>query len=153
MAMLAEVSARITQAMKAHDAATLSAYRMLKAALINKEVEKGRALEDAEAFQVIAADQAAARFDRSVSAAAGRSGGQGAPPNRAAEWLMPPHLTRRRSIRAIDAAHRTAPSMKDVGRVMKAVMAALSGKPADGKTEHPKEAWRLEHFRVALPLG
>ena len=54
MSILADVNARITQAMKAHDAPTLSALRMLKAALTNKEVEKGRALETGEALHVVA---------------------------------------------------------------------------------------------------
>jgi len=42
MSMLADVNASITRAMKAHDAPTLSALRMLKSALTNKEVERGR---------------------------------------------------------------------------------------------------------------
>jgi uncharacterized protein YqeY len=48
MSMLADVNASITRAMKAHDAPTLSALRMLKSALTNKEVERGRALEPGE---------------------------------------------------------------------------------------------------------
>ena len=40
--------------MKAKDAARLSALRMLKAAIMNKGVEKGRDLEDAEVLQVVA---------------------------------------------------------------------------------------------------
>ena len=55
MSILADVNARITLAMKAHDAPTLSALRMLKSALTNKEVEKGRALEAGEELQVVAA--------------------------------------------------------------------------------------------------
>ena len=40
--------------MKARDAARLSALRMVKAALMNGEVSKGRPLEEAEAQQVLA---------------------------------------------------------------------------------------------------
>ena len=40
--------------MKAKDAARLSALRMLKAAIMNKGVEKGRDLDDAEVLQVVA---------------------------------------------------------------------------------------------------
>ena len=47
------MSADITAAMKARDAARLSALRMLKAAIMNKGVEKGRDLEDAEVLQVV----------------------------------------------------------------------------------------------------
>src|SRR6187549_2784929 len=44
----------ITAAMKAKDAPRLSALRMLKAAVMNKGVEKGRDLDDAEVLQVVA---------------------------------------------------------------------------------------------------
>lgn len=138
MAILAEVNARITQAMKAHDAATLSAYRMLKAALINKEVEKGRALEDAEALQVIAAQIKQRRDSIDQFQKGGR---QDLVDKEAAELvllerLMPPPLDPAQIDQAIDAAliATGAASMKDVGKVMKAVMAALSGKPVDGRT-------------------
>ena len=41
--------------MKARDQARLAPLRMLKAALVNRSVDKGRALEDAEALQVVTA--------------------------------------------------------------------------------------------------
>ena len=41
----------MTAAMKAQDAARTSTLRMAKAALMNKQIEKGRALDDAEALQ------------------------------------------------------------------------------------------------------
>src|SRR5215207_10611417 len=53
MSLNEKVAADITAAMKAKDAARLSALRMLKAAIINKGVEKGRDLEDAEILQVV----------------------------------------------------------------------------------------------------
>src|SRR5678810_137012 len=48
------IGADSTSAMKARDAARLSALRMLKAAIMNKGVEKGRDLDDAEVLQVVA---------------------------------------------------------------------------------------------------
>src|SRR6266498_3668246 len=48
-----KVSADITAAMKAKDAARLSALRMLKAAIMNKGVEKGHDLDDGEVLQVV----------------------------------------------------------------------------------------------------
>src|SRR6187431_1766090 len=48
------IGADLTAAMKARDAARLSALRMLKAAIMNKGVEKGRDLEDAEVLSVVA---------------------------------------------------------------------------------------------------
>ncbi len=48
-----QVNADISAAMKAKDAARLSALRMLKAAIMNKGVEKGHDLDDAEVLQVV----------------------------------------------------------------------------------------------------
>src|SRR4030088_881546 len=53
MPLIDEVSAAIADAMRQHDPVRLSALRMLKAALMNREIERGRALDDAEALQVI----------------------------------------------------------------------------------------------------
>jgi uncharacterized protein len=55
MAIVDDVSAAITDAMRRQDAARLSALRMLKAAMMNRSVEKGRDLDDAEARQVVSA--------------------------------------------------------------------------------------------------
>ena len=54
MPLVDEVSAAIADAMRKRDPARLSALRMLKAALMNREVEKARALDDTEARQVVA---------------------------------------------------------------------------------------------------
>ena len=54
MSMNDQVGADIAAAMKARDASRLSALRMLKAAVMNKSVEKGRDLDDAEVLQVVA---------------------------------------------------------------------------------------------------
>jgi len=53
MSLNDKVAAEITAAMKSKDAARLSALRMLKAAIMNKGVEKGRDLEDGEILQVV----------------------------------------------------------------------------------------------------
>ena len=49
-----QITKDLADAMKQRDQAALSTLRMLKAALMNKEVEKGRALDDAESLQVVA---------------------------------------------------------------------------------------------------
>src|SRR6476619_2197120 len=48
-----KVNSDLTAAMKAKDAARLSALRMLKAAIMNKGIEKGHDLDDAEVLQVV----------------------------------------------------------------------------------------------------
>src|SRR5258708_30560707 len=54
MTLSEQITRDIGEAMKARDQTSLSSLRMLKAALINGEVAKGRALEEAEAQQVLA---------------------------------------------------------------------------------------------------
>jgi uncharacterized protein YqeY len=55
MALVEDVNRAITEAMKAKDPPRLVALRMLKAALMNREVERGRALDENEARQVVSA--------------------------------------------------------------------------------------------------
>jgi uncharacterized protein len=53
MALIDQLSRDIAAAMRSKDQARLNPLRMAKAALMNREVEKGRPLEDAEAQQVV----------------------------------------------------------------------------------------------------
>ena len=55
MSLVDDVSTAIIDAMRRKDAGRLSALRMLKAAMMNKSVEKGHDLDDAEARQVVGA--------------------------------------------------------------------------------------------------
>src|SRR3982751_5871825 len=54
MTLVEQNTKDMTEAMKARAPARLSALRMVKAALMNGEVAKGRALEEGEAQQVLA---------------------------------------------------------------------------------------------------
>jgi len=54
VAFVDDVSTAIADAMRRHDPVRLSALRMLKAALMNREVERGHALDAAESQQVVA---------------------------------------------------------------------------------------------------
>ena len=137
MSILADVNARIVQAMKAHDPSTLSAFRMLKAALMNKEVAKGRALDDSEALQVVAS---LIKQGRESIEQFHKGGRQDLVDKEQAdlalmEALMPPPLSPEEieEVVARAVAETGAASPKDMGRVMKAAMAALAGKPVDGK--------------------
>jgi uncharacterized protein YqeY len=53
MSLMDTVNKGIVAAMKARDQARLMPLRMLKAALMNREVERGRPLTDAEDLQVV----------------------------------------------------------------------------------------------------
>jgi hypothetical protein len=137
MSILADVNARITQAMKAHDAPTLSAMRMLKTALTNKEVEKGHALDDTESLQVVSS----LIKQRRDSIEQFRKGGRMDLVDKEQaelgllEAMMPPALSVAEIEDAVGKAiaETGATSPKEMGRVMKAAMAALAGKGVDGK--------------------
>src|SRR5579872_6626519 len=53
MSLTERITRDIAEAMKAREQMKLSALRMVKAALMNGEVSKGRALDDGEAQQVL----------------------------------------------------------------------------------------------------
>lgn len=137
MTLTEQISRDITEAMKAREAARLSALRMVKAALMNGEVAKGRALEDGEAQQVLAS----LIKQRRDSIEQFRSGGrQDLVDKETAELAIleryaPPAVSAAEIEQAVDAAIKEtgAAGPKDMGRVMKAVMSALAGRSADGK--------------------
>jgi hypothetical protein len=137
MTLSEQISRDITDAMKARDAAKLSALRMVKAALMNGEVAKGRALDETEAQQVLTS----LLKQRRDSIEQFKNGGrQDLVDKETAEVAIleryaPPAASPAEVEQAVDAAIKEtgATSAKDMGRVMKTVMSALAGKSADGK--------------------
>jgi uncharacterized protein YqeY len=137
MALNETIAADITAAMKAKDQARLSALRMLKAAVMNKEVEKKRGLEDAEVLQVIGALVKQRRDSIEQFTAAGRTDLVAKETGELAilEAYLPPAASADDIEAAVAAAvaEAGASSAKDMGKVMKAVMPKLAGKNADGR--------------------
>jgi uncharacterized protein YqeY len=137
MSLTDTITADIATAMKAKDAARLTPLRMLKTALTAKSIEKGRALEPAEDLQVVAALVKQRRDSIEQFEAAGRH--ELADKERAEitvlETYQPPAAGDAEIAAAVDAAvtATAASSAKDIGKVMKAVMAALAGKTVDGR--------------------
>ena len=133
-----KIAADITAAMKAKDALRLSALRMLKAAIMNKGVEKKRDLEDAEVLQVVAALVKQRRDSIEQFAKAGRTDLVNKETDEMAilEHYLPPAVSAEEIEAAVAAAiaETGASSVKDMGKVMKAVMPKLAGKNADGRT-------------------
>jgi uncharacterized protein len=133
-----QIGADITAAMKSKDATTLSALRMLKAALMNKGVEKGRDLEDAEVLQVVASLVKQRRDSIEQFTTAGRADlvAKETGDLTVLERYLPPAATAEEIDAAVTAAiaESGATTAKDMGKVMKAVMPKLAGKNADGKT-------------------
>ena len=138
MRLTDKVNADITAAMKAKDAPRLSALRMLKAALMNKGVEKGRDLEDAEVLQVVASLVKQRRDSIEQFSKAGRTDlvEKETAEIGVLEAYLPPAATAEEIDAAVAAAitETGAASPKDIGKVMKAVMPKLAGKNADGRT-------------------
>ena len=137
MALNDQVSADLTAAMKSRDASRVSALRMLKAAVMNKSVEKGRDLEDAEILQVVASLVKQRRDSIEQFAKAGRSDLVEKETGEIAvlQAYLPPSATSEEIDAAVveAIAETGASSPKDMGKVMKAVMPKLAGKNADGK--------------------
>jgi uncharacterized protein YqeY len=138
MSLNDKVGADITSAMKAKDAARLSALRMLKAAIMNKGVEKGRDLEDAEVLQVVSSLVKQRRDSIEQFKKAGRTDlvEKETAEITVLETYLPPAATAAEIEAAVAAAiaETGASSPRDMGKVMKAVMPMLAGKNADGKT-------------------
>jgi hypothetical protein len=137
MALIDTIGKAIADAMRSKDQARLNPLRMAKAALMNREVEKGRALEETEGQQVVASLIKQRRDSVEQFRAGGR---EDLASKEAAEILvleayLPPPADPANIERAVDEAIQEtgATSAKDLGRVMKAVMPKLAGQAADGK--------------------
>jgi uncharacterized protein YqeY len=132
------VNSDIAAAMKAKEPNRLSALRMLKAAIMNKGVEKGRDLDDAEVLQVVASLVKQRRDSIEQFAKAGRADLVDKETGEIAvlEQYQPPAATPEEIDAAVAAAitETGATTQKDMGKVMKAVMPKLAGKTADGKS-------------------
>ena len=131
------ISGDVTAAMKGREPVRLSALRMLKAAIMNKGVEKGRDLEDAEVLQVVSSLVKQRRDSIEQFSKAGRT--DLVDKETAEIAVLEQYLPPAASAADIDAAvagavaETGATSPRDMGKVMKAVMARLAGVSADGK--------------------
>ncbi len=138
MATLVEqITKDIGDAMRQKDQVSLGPLRMLKAALMNREVEKKRALDEAESLQVVNGLVKQRRDSADQFRAAGRA--ELADKEQAEivflQRYLPPAADEATIAQAIDAAIQEtgALSPKDMGKVMKAVTAALAGLSVDGR--------------------
>jgi uncharacterized protein YqeY len=137
MSLKQQIISDMTAAMKAQDAARTSTLRMLKAAITNREKEGGGELTD-EDVQKLLRSQVKQRRD---SVEQFEKGGRQelADKERAEIAIIDTYLPQAASQDEIDQAvaaaisETGASSMKDMGGVMKAAMAKLAGKNADGK--------------------
>jgi len=137
MSLSNTVSSDLTAAMKAKDSGRLSALRMLKAAIMNKGVEKGRDLDDAEVLQVVASLVKQRRDSVEQYEKAGRA--ELAEKERAEIAVIEEYLPQAASPEEIERAvaeaiaETGASTMKEMGAVMKAAQTRLAGRNADGR--------------------
>lgn len=128
----------MTAAMKSKEAARLSTLRMVKAAVQNREIEKGGELTDEELTKLL---QSLVKQRRdSVEQYEKAERAELAEKERAEivviEEYLPQAASREEIERAVSeaVAETGASSMKEMGAVMKAALARLAGRNADGKT-------------------
>jgi hypothetical protein len=127
----------LTDAMKAKDANRLSVLRMVKANLMNRQIEKGGELTDEEITKAL---QSLVKQRRDSVEQYEKAGRAELAEKEQAEIVVIEHYLPQAASQAeieqavADAINETgASSMKEMGAVMKATQAKLAGKTADGK--------------------
>ena len=137
MSLSKQIVSDLTAAMKSQDASRTSTLRMVKAAMMNRQIEKGSELDDDD-MQKLLRSLVKQRRDSIELYDKGRR------PELVAkeqaeidviESYLPQAASKEEIEQAVTAAiaETGAISMKDMGKVMKAAQAALAGKNADGK--------------------
>ncbi len=127
----------LTAAMKAQDAGRTSTLRMVKAAMMNRKIEKGSDLTDDDIQKLL---RSLVKQRRDSIEQYEKAGRQELVDKEAAEIaVIEAYLPQAASAAEIEQAvaaaiaETGATSMKDMGKVMKAAQAGLAGKNADGK--------------------
>ncbi len=137
MSLKDTIIADLTAAMKAKDADKLSTLRMVKSNLMNRQIDKGGELTDDEIMKALQSLVKQRRDSVEQYEKAGRT--ELAEKEKAEITVIETYLPQGATQAEIDAAVEAAiaetgaSSMKDMGTVMKATMAHLAGKTADGK--------------------
>jgi uncharacterized protein YqeY len=138
MSLKQQIISDLTASMKAQDAPRTSTLRMAKAAVMNREIEKGAELDDEEMMQLLRSLIKQRRDSVEQYEKGGRQ--ELADKEKTEIEVIEAYLPQAASSEDIEAAVAAAISetgastMKDMGRVMKAVQVALAGKNADGRT-------------------
>ena len=137
MSLSEQIIADLTASMKAQDAQRTSTLRMVKAAMMNRKIEKGSELDDDEMQRLLRSLVKQRRDSIEQYEKAGRQ--ELVDKEQAEIAVIETYLPQAASQQEIEAAvvaaiaETGATSIKDMGRVMKATQTALAGKNADGK--------------------
>ena len=137
MTLAEKIVSDLTASMKAQDAPRTSTLRMVKAAMMNRQIEKGGPLDDEELSRLL---RSLVKQRRDSIEQYQKAGRQELVAKETAEIEVIegylPQAASREEIEAVVVAaiaSTEANSMKDMGKVMKAAQAALAGKNADGR--------------------
>ena len=137
MTLTKQIVADLTAAMKAQDANRTSTLRMVKAAMMNRQIEKGSELDDDDMQKLL---RSLVKQRRDSIEQYEKAGRQELVDKEKAEIdvieiYLPQAASQDEIEQAVVAAiaETGATSMKDIGKVMKATQAALAGKNADGR--------------------
>jgi len=150
MSLCEQFQTDLKQAMKSGNKVRLATLRLLIAAIKNRQIDKGGALDDAEALDVV---RLATKQRREAIAFARQYGRKDIAQQEEQELTiletyLPEQLNTDDLVQRIDAVIQElgATSDKDLGRVMRVLMPALKGR-ADGNTVN-----RLVRERLAGSL-
>ncbi len=149
MTLVERIGVDLTAAMKAQDAPRTSVLRLAKTALKNREIDKKAPLDDLEAVKVL--HGMVKQREESIDHFRKGNRPELAAKEQAEIAILRAYLPQEASESDIAAAveravsETGAASPKDLGKVMKAAMAALqaAGKPVDGKKVNQAAQKRL----------
>ena len=137
MTLAEKIVSDLTASMKAQDAPRTSTLRMVKAAMMNRQIEKGGPLDDEELSRLM---RSLVKQRRDSIEQYQKAGRQELVDKETAEIAVIegylPQAASREEIEAVVVAaiaSTEASSIKDMGKVMKAAQTALAGKNADGR--------------------
>ena len=137
MSLSKQIVSDLTAAMKAQDASQTSTLRMVKAAMMNRQIEKGSELDDDDMQKLLRSLVKQRRDSIEQYEKAGRAElvAKESAEIDVIERYLPQAASQEEIEQAVAAAiaETGAGSIKDMGKVMKAVQAALAGKNADGR--------------------
>ena len=138
MSLSKQIVADLTASMKAQDASRTSTLRMVKAAMMNRQIEKGSELNDDDMQKLLRSLVKQRRDSVEQYEKAGRQElvDKEKAEIEVIESYLPQAASQEEIEQAVTAAiaETGASSIKDMGKVMKAAQAALAGKNADGRT-------------------
>jgi len=139
MSMIEQIQKDITEAMKAREEQRLSTLRMVKTALKNREIEKMGPLDDKESQQVLSTliKQRKDSIEQFTKGGRKDMADKEAAEIKLIETYLPKAASEEQIVEGVKAviAEMGAPTMKDMGTVMKNAMArfAAAGVRVDGK--------------------